>query len=234
MRRTRRAGGSEARRRSSPEEEENAARNSPTGTRTDSSARSSDEEAVRGGCVPDEGQRASEPAGRAWERAKRRNVRRRTLERVSGERDGDRERRALEPYLTSRGGDVGGGESEKDVGTGLRACERERASGVRRMGDADRVEGYGRGGPEAGGRLGASQVCGARQKHGRLLRESDEDGVVRAETDETAREQDVDRDAHGSAGDGSGSGGGGDDGDAGGGGGSAVDREKERFGSRGT
>lgn len=64
-------------------------------------------------------------------------------------------------------------------------------------GDADRVEGYGRGGPEAGGRLGASQVCGARQKHGRLLRESDEDGVVRAETDETAREQDVDRDAHG-------------------------------------
>lgn len=62
-------------------------------------------------------------------------------------------------------------------------------------GDADRVEGRGRGGPEAGGRLGASQVCGARQKHGRLLRGSDEDGVVRAETGETAREQDVDRDA---------------------------------------
>lgn len=67
---------------------------------------------------------------------------------------------------------------------------------------------------EAGGRLGASQVCGARQKHGRLLRGSDEDGVVRAETGETAREQDVDRDARLVV--------------------VVVVREKERFGSRGT
>jgi len=47
------------------------------------------------------------------------------------------------------------------------------------MGGADRVEGYAR---RAGGRgreqggPGTSQVCGARQKCGHLLRESDEDG----------------------------------------------------------
>lgn len=96
------------------------------------SARSSDEEAVRGGCVPDEGQRASEPAGRAWERAKRRNVRRRAW-RMSRERGRKRETRTR-AYLTSRGGDIGGGESEKGIGTG---CERARENGrrvVRRMG----------------------------------------------------------------------------------------------------
>lgn len=132
MRRTRRAGGSAARRRSS-RRKRRTPRNSPTGTRTDSSARSSDEEAVRGGCVPDEGQRASEPAVRAWERAKRRKACDGETWRMSRERRRKRETRTR-AYLTSRGGDIGGGASERGIGTG---CERARENGrrvVRRMG----------------------------------------------------------------------------------------------------
>jgi len=69
------------------------------------------------------------------------------------------------------------------------------------MGDADRVEGLDEAQPRSVGARGATggepSLRRARQKRGRLLRESDEDGRCardpRAETGETDREQDVDR-----------------------------------------
>lgn len=65
------------------------------------------------------------------------------------------------------------------------------------MGDADRVVGLDGvrsliGGRE--GRLGTSQVCGARQKRGRLLRGSDEDGSRACKRVRGPREQDAERD----------------------------------------
>lgn len=150
MRRTRRAGGSSAARRRSivGGRGERRARNSPTGTRTDSSrARSSDEEAAaRGGCVPDEGQRASEPAVSAWERAKRRNVRRRNVGECRRERRRKRETRTR-AYLTSRRrGYRGWRERDRYRVQGASVRERTGVGLVRRMGMPIEWRGRRRGG----------------------------------------------------------------------------------------
>ncbi|KYQ50624.1 hypothetical protein ALC60_10263, partial [Trachymyrmex zeteki] len=144
------------------------------------------EEAARGGCVPDEGQRASEPTTCARHQAR--------------ERPNVPDQAVLAGYhgiYRWEGARARARASE-------RASERERGrEGGRegRLGDADQVEGLDEAQPRSVGARGATggepSLRHARQKRGRLLRGSDEDGRCardpRAETGETDREQDVDR-----------------------------------------
>lgn len=124
-------------------------------------------------------------------------------ERVSG-----RLARGIEPereqmYLPSRAGGVsrgiGGKERERktEEDGATTTWDRERVTAVQgRMGDADRVEGLDEAQPRSVGARGATggepSLRRARQKRGRLLRGSDEDGRCardpRAETGETDRE----------------------------------------------